>query len=326
MSTKRLLEIADVLRAADILRDVAHRTPVFRSRTLDEHTGATIALKMESFQRSGSFKFRGAYNTLASLEPDERERGVCTVSSGNHAQALALAAREFTVPAAILMPDDSPPAKIEGTRSYGADVVLYDRYSMPQYEAGQRFRSERGMTFVSSHDDPAISAGAGTAALELFDDTGPLEMIVAPIGGGGGMAGYATVAKARGPFVRVVGVEPAAGGVNKRSLEAGERLSIDVPRTIADGQQLTTPGRFPFDVMRRRVDDIVLVDDDEIVRTMRFLFDRLKVVTEPSGAIALAAVLSGRIDVAGKAVGVIVSGGNVGAERFATLTAPRSPS
>jgi threonine dehydratase len=313
------LSLDDVGRAARVLNGVAHRTPLARSRTLDEATEGSVFLKMENLQRTGSFKFRGAFNKVSSLTETERARGVCTVSSGNHAQALALAAREFGIPAAILMPDDSPAAKLDATRSYGAEVVLYDRYSLPQFEAGSRFAEERGTTFVSSHDDPAISAGAGTAALELFEDAPDLDVLVAPIGGGGGMAGYATVAKAVRPDVRVIGVEPESGGATKRSLERGERVTIDVPKTIADGQQLTTPGRLPFEVMQRCVDDVVLVPDDDIIATMIFLFERLKVVAEPSGCIALAAIMSGRITIAGQRTGVMITGGNVGADRFASL-------
>ncbi len=304
-----------------MLRGVANRTPVLTTRTLDRLLDATVHLKCENFQRTGSFKFRGAYNKVASMPESERADGVCTVSSGNHAQALALVARELGIPAAILMPDDAPPAKIEATKGYGADVELYDRFSMPQAEAGRRFREERGLPFVSSHDDPMISAGAGTAALELFEDAGPLDVLVAPVGGGGGITGYATVAKELDGDTLVVGVEPSASGVNKLSLLAGRRVEIDVPATIADGQQLTIPGRYPFEVMQKRVDDIVLVDDAEIVSAMSFLFERVKVVTEPSGAIGVAALLAGKLDVKGRRVGVMVTGGNVGVERLGALLA-----
>jgi threonine dehydratase len=314
-----LLSLEDVERAARVLEGVVHRTPVLTSQVLDERVGASVFLKCENLQRTGSFKFRGAYNKVSALPAPERERGVCTVSSGNHAQALALVAGEFGIPAAILMPLDAPAAKLEATRAYGAEVVQYDRYSMPQAEAGRRFQAERGLAFVSAHDDPLISAGAGTAALELFEDAGPIDVLVSPIGGGGGISGHATVAKALGDGITVVGAEPAAGGGTKRSLEAGHRVSIDVPNTIADGLQLTSPGVYPFEVMRRRVDDIVLVDDAEIVRAMRLLFEQLKIVAEPSGAIALAALLAGKLDVSGRRVGVMITGGNIGTDRFASL-------
>ena len=318
------LSLDDVRRAAAGLEGVANRTPVLTSRTLDERVGAHLFLKAESFQRTGSFKFRGAYNVVSSLPPEERRRGVCTVSSGNHAQALALAARLLGVPAVILMPEDAPPAKLAATRGYGAEVVVYDRYSMPQAEAGRRLQEERNLTFVSSHDDQRISVGAGTAALELLDDAGDLDVLVAPIGGGGGMAGYSTVVKERCPGARVIGAEPAASRVNAQSLAAGHRVEIDIPRTIADGQQLTTPGRFPFEVMRHTVDDVVAVTDEQILDAMVFLFDRMKIVTEPSGAIATAALLSGLADVRDARVGVVVSGGNVGVERFVALVGGRT--
>lgn len=321
-----LVTIDDVRAAAAVLDGVANRTPVVTSRTLRDRLGvASAALKCESFQRSGSFKFRGAYNLLSGLGDDERAAGVCAVSSGNHAQALSLAASLLGIRAAILMPEDAPAAKMAATRGYGAEVVTYDRYSMPQVEAGRRFQQERGMTFAPAYDHPRTMAGAGTAALELWEDAGPFDVVVAPVGGGGGLAGYATVAKALGPDTRVVGVESAASGVNKQSLEAGARVQVPVPRTIADGQALTTPGELTFEVIRRTVDDVVLVEDDDILEAMAFLFDRMKLVTEPSGAISVAALLAGRVpDIEGKRVGVIVSGGNVGLARFLDLMGERA--
>jgi threonine dehydratase len=314
-----MLELDAVRAAATLLDGVAHRTPVMTSRTLDAAVGGDVHLKCESFQRGGAFKFRGAFNFLSSLGPAERERGVCAISSGNHAQAVAIAARELGLRAAILMPEDAPAAKLAAVEGYGAEIATYDRYSRPQVEAGRAFAAERGMTFVPAYDDPRIAAGAGTAALELLDDAGPLDLLVAPIGGGGGMSGYATVVKALHPDARVIGVEAAASAVTKRSLEAGERIQIPVPRHLADGQMLTQPGEWTFEVMRRLVDEVVLATDDEILAAMRFLFDRLKLVTEPSGAIATAALLAGHVVPAGRRVGAIVSGGNVGLERFVSL-------
>ncbi len=310
--------IEDVRAAADRLRGFVHRTPVVRSRTLDDAAGGSVVLKCESFQRTGSFKFRGAMNTLLSLSNEERARGVCAVSSGNHAQALALAARERGVRAVVSMPADTPEAKIRATRGYGADIVAFDRYAAPQDAVAAKLREEGRMTFVSSHDDPRISAGAGTAALELVEDAGPIDVLVAPVGGGGGLAGYATVVKALCPGVRVVAVEAAASGLAARSMSTGERVRIPVPKTIADGQQLAILGEFPFEVMQRTVDEVVTVEEAEIVDAMRFLFDRMKLVSEPSGAIATAAVLNGKVRGA-RRIGVIVSGGNAGAERFASL-------
>ncbi len=314
-----MIELSDVLAAAERLEGVAHRTPVFSSRTLNEMTNATVFLKGENFQRAGSFKFRGAFNRISLLTADERAKGVCTISSGNHAQALALAAALSGISAEILMPEDAPTAKRKGTEGYGAKVFSYDRHSMSQLEAGRRFQAERDMMFISSHDDPLIMAGAGTAALELFVDVGELDLLLAPIGGGGGMSGYATVAKALYPRTNVVGVEPAASQLAKKSLEAGLRVENPVPRTIADGQQLTILGVNTFEVIKERVDDVAEVSDEQIVSTIEFLHERMKVVVEPSGACALAAVHSGVIDAAGKRVGVIVSGGNLGIDRLVKL-------
>jgi len=310
-----MLALEDVEAAARTLGGIAHRTPVMSSRTL----GEGVFLKCESFQRGGAFKFRGAYNFLSSLSDEERARGVCAISSGNHAQAVALSARELGVRAAILMPEDAPAAKLAAVEGYGAEITTYDRYSKPQVQAGREFTESTGMTFVPAYDDPRIAAGAGTAALELLELAGPLDLFVAPIGGGGLMAGCATVIKAANPATRVVGVEAQASAVTKRSLEAGERIQIDVPRHLADGQMLTTPGEWTFAVMRELVDEVVLATDDEILAAMGFLFDRLKLVTEPSGAICVAALLAGHVRAEGARVGAMVSGGNVGLARFLDL-------
>jgi threonine dehydratase len=288
------------------------------SRTLDREVGARVLLKCESLQRGGAFKFRGAYNFLSSLSEAERERGVCAVSSGNHAQAVAIAARELGVEAAILMPEDAPSVKLEATAGYGAEVTLYDRYTTPPVVAGARFAEERGMTFVPAYDDPRIAAGAGTGALELIEDCGAPDVVVVPIGGGGVMSGWATVVKALNPQTRVVGVENAANASTRLSLEAGRRVTVELRPHLADGQMLTTPGEFTFEVMRRLVDEVVLVTDEEILAAMAFMFDRLKLVTEPSGATATAALLAGHVEPAGT-VAALISGGNVGLQRFAEL-------
>jgi threo-3-hydroxy-L-aspartate ammonia-lyase len=313
-----VLTVEDVRAAAARLEGVARRTPVMTSRTLDEAVGARVCLKCESFQRGGAFKFRGAYNFLSSLAPAERERGVCAVSSGNHAQAVAIAARELGLDAAILMPEDAPPVKLEATAGYGAEVVTYDRYTTPPVVAGARFAEERSMTFVPAYDDPRIAAGAGTGALELVEDCGSPDVVVVPIGGGGVMSGWATVVKALNPQVRVIGVENAANASTRLSLEAGRRVTVELRPHLADGQMLTTPGESTFEVMRRLVDEVVLVTDDEILAAMAFLFDRLKLVTEPSGATATAALLAGHVRPAGT-VAALISGGNVGLRRFAEL-------
>ena len=306
-----MIERADVEAAARRLEGVANRTPVFTSRTLDQRVGARVFLKAESLQRAGAFKFRGAYNAISQLD----EPGVAAFSSGNHAQAVALAARLTGKQAVILMPLDAPPAKVEATRGYGAEVVTYDRYTEDREALGRALAAERGLALVPPYDDEQVMAGQGTAALELLAQVGELDTLVAPVGGGGLIAGCATALEGS---VRVVGVEPEAGDDTRRSLEAGERVAIDVPRTIADGLQVTAPGRLTFEVNARLVDEIVTVSDAEIVEAMAFLFDRMKLVTEPSGAVGVAALLRGRIHTAGR-VGVIVSGGNVGLDRFREL-------
>ena len=315
-----MISLDDVGAAARRIDGVAHRTPVLTSRALDEATGATVFLKAENLQRGGAFKFRGAYNAVASLTAAERARGVATVSSGNHAQALALAARLHGTPAVILMPDDAPPGKLAATEGHGAEVIRFDRYGQDREELLAALVAERGLVPVHPYDDERVMAGQGTVALELIEDAGTLDLLLVCVGGGGLISGCATAAKGLLDGVRVVGVEPEAGDDVKRSLAAGERVRIPVPRTIADGQQLPTPGERPFEVIRARVDAIELASDAEIVDTMRFLFERLKTVAEPSGACALAALMAGRVgDVRGLRVGVTITGGNVSAERFASL-------
>jgi threonine dehydratase len=320
---RSLLALADVEAAAARLRGVAHRTPVLTSRTLDARTGARVHLKAECFQRGGAFKFRGAYTTISSLPADALARGVLAYSSGNHAQAAALSAGLLGSHATIVMPEDAPAAKVEATRGYGAEIVTYDRWTESREEIGARLAGERGLALVKPYDDPLVMAGQGTTALELLEDVPDLEVLVAPVGGGGLIAGCATVAKALRPGVRVVGVEPEAGDDTARSLAAGERVSVGVPRTIADGLQASEPGELTFEVNRRLVDEVVTVSDAEIVDAMAFLFDRAKLVVEPSGAVGVAALLTGKIAAGGRAVGVVISGGNVGAERFAELIASR---
>jgi threonine dehydratase len=315
-----MISLDDVRTAARRIEGVAHRTPVLTSRALDEATGATVFLKAENLQRVGAFKFRGAYNAVASLTDDERSRGVATVSSGNHAQALALAAQLRGARAVILMPDDAPAGKVTATEGYGAEVIRFDRYGQDREALLAALVAERGLVPIHPYDDERVMAGQGTVALELIEDAGPLDVLLVCVGGGGLIAGCATAAKALLDGVRVVGVEPEAGDDTRRSLAAGERVRIDVPRTIADGQQLPVPGELTFPVIRSRVDAVALASDPEIVAAMRFLFERLKTVAEPSGACAVAALLAGRVgDVRGARVGVTITGGNVTAERFAEL-------
>jgi threonine dehydratase len=307
----------DVCAAAERLRGIAHRTPVVTSKTLDERTGARVSLKAENLQRIGAFKFRGAYNRIAQLTPDQRQRGVVAFSSGNHAQGVALAAQLLEVPATIVMPSDAPSAKLAATRGYGAEVVTYDRERMNRAELAATIAAERGATLVPPYDDPAIIAGQGTVALELLADAGRLDVLLVPLGGGGLLAGCALAAVALSPGVRVFGVEPEAGDDWVRSWRADRIVSIPVPQTIADGQQTQAPGALTWPIVRRLANGIVTVSDDEIRRAMRFAFERLKLVLEPSGASALAALLSGKIDARGTRTGVVLSGGNVDAATFA---------
>jgi threonine dehydratase len=316
-----VIELADVQAAAERLRGVAHRTPVLTSRTLDGQAGGFVFVKAECFQRGGAFKFRGAYNKIASIPAQERAHGVIAYSSGNHAQAVAIAARLLDTRATIVMPEDAPSAKLDATRGYGAEIVSYDRWTEDREEIGSRLAAERGLELVRPYDDPLVMAGQGTAALELLDDVPDLDVIVTPVGGGGLIAGTATTAKALRAGIRIVGVEPETGNDTARSLAAGERVNIGVPRTIADGLQAAEPGALTFEINRQLVDDVVTVTDAEIVDAMAFLFDRMKLVVEPSGAVGVAALLNGRVR--GDRIGVVISGGNVGAARFAELVGGR---
>ncbi|RMB83085.1 threo-3-hydroxy-L-aspartate ammonia-lyase [Streptomyces shenzhenensis] len=311
--------LQDVRDAAARIAGVAHRTPVLRSRTLDRLVGAEVRVKCENYQRVGAFKFRGAYNAVSRLPADQLASGVAAYSSGNHAQAVALAARELGTTAVIVMPEDAPRAKREATAGYGAEIVTYDRYAEDRVAIGQALAAERGLALVPPYEHPHIIAGQGTAALELIEDVGELDALVVPVGGGGLIAGSAVAATGLLPGIRVVGVEPEAGDDTKRSLEAGRRIAVPVPRTIADGQAAEIPGELTFSVNRRLLDGIVLVSDDQIREAMRFAFERMRTVVEPSGASALAALLAHRIDPLPRRIGVVVSGGNIDVRRFAEL-------
>jgi threonine dehydratase len=311
--------LADVRAAAKRIEGVAHRTPVVRSRTLDELVGAQVFVKCENLQRVGAFKFRGAYNAISQLSPEQLARGIAAYSSGNHAQAVALAARELGSTAVIVMPQDTPESKLDAVAGYGAEIVTYDRYTGNREEIGAKLAADRGLALIPPYEHPHVIAGQGTAALELIEEVGPLDALVVPVGGGGLMAGSAIAAKGLLESVRMVGVEPEAGDDTRRSLAAGRRVSVPVPRTIADGQAASVPGELTFSINERLVDEVVLVSDDEIRVALRFAFDRLKLVMEPSGASGVAALLAGRVAEVPARVGVIVSGGNVGWRRFMEL-------
>ncbi|MDK2973101.1 MAG: threo-3-hydroxy-L-aspartate ammonia-lyase [Candidatus Sumerlaeota bacterium] len=305
-----------VQAAARRLDGVAHRTPVVTSRLVDERTGARVFFKCENLQRIGAFKFRGAYNALSQLAPEERRRGVITFSSGNHAQAVALSGALLGIPATIVMPQDAPPVKITATRAYGAEVVLYDRATTDRQELGARLAAERGLTLVPPYDHPAVLAGQGTAARELFEDAGPLDVLLVPVGGGGLLSGCSLVARALAPECRVLGCEPAAADDAARSFASGTLQTISNPVTIADGAQTPSLGRWTFPLIRRNVDGIRTVGDAALASTMFWLWERLKLVIEPTGALGAAVLFESGAEFAALRVGVIISGGNVDLSRL----------
>ena len=309
----------DISAAAARLAGIAHRTPVATSHTANQRTGGQLFFKCENLQRMGAFKFRGAYNALSQFTPDQRRAGVIAFSSGNHAQAIALSARLLGIPATIVMPTDAPQIKVDATRGYGAEVQSYDRYKEDREAIGRKLADERGMTLIPPFDHPHVMAGQGTAALELIEDAGTLDVLLVCVGGGGLISGCAIAAKHALPQCRVIGVEPEAGNDVQQSLRRGEIVHIDVPRTIADGAQTQAPGRFTFPVIRALVDDVLTVTDEQLVSTMRFFAERMKMVVEPTGCLAAAAVLEGMLDVRGQRVGIIISGGNVDVDRYAGL-------
>src|SRR5262245_38265102 len=316
------LTLEDVEKAARRLAGQVHRTPVLRSRSLDEATGHRVFLKCENLQRAGAFKIRGALNKLLSLTAEEKRRGVVAFSSGNHAQGTALAARLTGVSAVILMPSDAPALKLAATRGYGAEVVFYDRQTEDREARARKLVEETGRVLVPPYDDPAIMAGQGTAALELLHEVPDLDVLLTPVGGGGLMAGCSTAAKALRPSIRAYGVEPDTANDTWLSFEKGERVSISPPPTIADGVRNTTPGALTFPILRRNLAGILLVSDGEIADAVRQLLLRAKILVEPTGAVAAAAVLSGRLPLArGARVGVVLSGGNVDPDVLAGLLA-----
>ncbi len=320
-ATQLAINYADVAAAYARLQGVAHRTPVHTSQTANSLTGAQLFFKCENFQRMGAFKFRGAYNALAQFTPEQRKSGVCAFSSGNHAQGLALSAQLLGIPAAIVMPLDSPAVKMTATRGYGAEVITYDRYTQDREAIGRQLAQERGMTLIPPYDHAHVMAGQGTAAIELFEDTGPLDLLLVCLGGGGLLSGCAVVAQQLSPDCRVIGVEPEAGNDVQQSKQLGHMVKIDTPRTIADGAQTQQVGQLTFPVIQTLVDDIVTVSDAQLVEAMRFAAARMKMVIEPTGALAMAAAMQGVVDVRSKRVGVLISGGNIDIAQFAKYLA-----
>jgi threonine dehydratase len=326
MAAPLAISAADVEAAAARLQGVAHRTPVVTSSTVDEATGAQVFFKAENLQRMGAFKFRGAYNALAQFTPQQREAGVIAFSSGNHAQAIALSARLLRMPSVIVMPQDSPAAKLAATRGYqqgqrGSEVVLYDRYTEDREAIGRQLAQERGMTLIPPYDHPHVMAGQGTAAWELLQDTGPLDLLLVCVGGGGLISGCAVAAHHLSPGIEVIGIEPEAGNDTQQSLALGRIVHIDTPKTIADGAQTQHSGTLTFPVIQRLVNRIETVSDAQLVETMRFFAERLKLVLEPTGVLGAAALMHGVVPARGQRVGVILSGGNVDIARYGALLA-----
>jgi threo-3-hydroxy-L-aspartate ammonia-lyase len=314
-----MLQFADIAAAAARLKGVAHRTPVLTNRTLDALLGMQVFMKAENLQRMGAFKFRGGYNAVNVLSDAERARGVVAFSSGNHAQAVALAAQLHGCKATIVMPEDAPALKLAATRGYGAEVVLYDRYRQDRAQIATALVIECNASLIPPFDHLPVMAGQGTTALELIEDVGPLDALIVCAGGGGLLSGCTVAAKHLVPGIRVFGAEPERGDDMQRSLRSGQIVSIDVPRTICDGQQTQSVGMQPFEVIRAHVTDVLTAPDPVVVEAMRFAFERMKVVLEPSGANALAVLMHHRELFKGQRVGITLSGGNIGVDRFVAL-------
>ena len=319
MTTPQLPTYEDVVQAAARIAGAAHHTPVLTSRTVNEEFGAEIFFKCENMQRMGAFKFRGGYNALARFSPEQRRAGVVAFSSGNHAQAVALSARLLDMPATIIMPQDAPAAKVAATRGYGATVVTYDRYTEDREQIGRDLAEKHGLTLIPPYDHADVIAGQGTAAKELFEEVGPLDAFFVCLGGGGLLSGSALATRALSPDCALYGVEPEAGNDGQQSFRKGEIVHIDTPRTIADGAQTQHLGHLTFPIIRRDVNDILTVTDDELVECMRFFAERMKIVVEPTGCLGFAAARKMKASLKGKKIGVLISGGNIDLARFASL-------
>lgn len=311
----------DVVAAARALAGVAHKTPVLRSSSVDELLGAQVFFKCENLQRTGAFKFRGAYNALSQLDQQQARHGVAAFSGGNHAQGIALSARLLDMPAVIVMPEDAPVSKMTATREYGAQVVTYNRYTEDRELISRRLAHERGMTVIPSYDHPMVIAGQGTATREFLEEVPHLDYLFVCLGGGGLLAGSLLAAKALAPDCKVIGVEPEAANDAQQSLRAGHIVQIPIPHTIADGAQACCLGLLTFPIIQQHAHDIVTVTDEQLAATMRFFAQRMKIVVEPTGALSLAGAQHGGIDMRGKRVGVLITGGNVDLDRYAQLLA-----
>jgi threonine dehydratase len=310
----------DVAAAAQRIEGHAHRTPVMRSRTVDAELGAEVVFKCENLQRMGAFKFRGAFNALSKFDESQRRAGVVAFSSGNHAQAIALSASLLGMPATIIMPHDAPASKVAATRGYGGKIVMYDRYTEDREQIGRKLAEDEGLTLIPPYDHPDVIAGQGTAAKELFEETGPLDALFVCLGGGGLLSGSALSARALAPGCKVYGVEPEAGNDGQQSFRTGTIVHIDTPKTIADGAQTQHLGAYTFEIIRRDVDDVLTASDAQLVDAMRFFASRMKLMVEPTGCLSFAAAREMKASLNGKRVGIIVSGGNIDLDRFCALT------
>lgn len=321
MTEMTLPDYNDVASAAERIADYANKTPVMTSRTVNDEFGAEVFFKCENLQRMGAFKFRGAMNALRQFTPEQRAAGVVTFSSGNHAQAIALSAKLLGIPATIIMPHDAPAAKVAATKGYGGNVVIYDRYTEDREEIGRDLAEKQGLTLIPPYDHPHVIAGQGTATKELIEEVGQLDVLFVCLGGGGLLSGSALAARHLSPDCIIYGVEPAAGNDGQQSFRSGKIVHIDTPKTIADGAQTQHLGNITFPIIQQNVNDILTVSDDELVASMKFIAERMKIVVEPTGCLGFAAARARKAELRGKKIGIIISGGNVDISRYSAFLA-----
>ncbi|KDF18297.1 serine racemase [Citrobacter freundii MGH 56] len=321
MTEMTLPDYNDVAAAAERIADYANRTPVMTSRTVNEEFAAEVFFKCENFQRMGAFKFRGAMNALRQFTPEQRAAGVVTFSSGNHAQAIALSAKLLGIPATIIMPHDAPAAKVAATKGYGGNVVMYDRYSEDREKIGRDLAEKHGLTLIPPYDHPHVIAGQGTATKELIEEVGQLDVLFVCLGGGGLLSGSALAARHLSPDCIIYGVEPEAGNDGQQSFRSGKIVHIDTPKTIADGAQTQHLGNITFPIIQQNVNDILTVSDDELVASMKFIAERMKIIAEPTGCLGFAAARARKAELRGKKIGIIISGGNVDISRYSEFLA-----
>ncbi|MBJ9046784.1 threo-3-hydroxy-L-aspartate ammonia-lyase [Citrobacter braakii] len=321
MTEMTLPDYNDVAAAAERIADYANKTPVMTSRTVNDEFGAEVFFKCENFQRMGAFKFRGAMNALRQFTPEQRATGVVTFSSGNHAQAIALSAKLLGIPATIIMPHDAPAAKVAATKGYGGNVVIYDRYTEDREKIGRELAEKQGLTLIPPYDHPHVIAGQGTATKELIEEVGQLDVLFVCLGGGGLLSGSSLAARHLSPDCIIYGVEPEAGNDGQQSFRSGKIVHIDTPKTIADGAQTQHFGNITFPIIQRNVHDILTVSDDELVASMKFIAERMKIVVEPTGCLGFAAARARKAELRGKKIGIIISGGNVDISRYSEFLA-----